>query len=74
MLLEFLRDLFRTMYLLFATLLKDGEIGRWGREEIVNLLNMKFPLIRANLPFLILFKCINKWLQDIQFTLRYNGS
>lgn len=74
MLIEFLRDLFRTMYLLFATLLKDGEIGRWGRTEIVNLLNMKFPLIRANLPFLILFKCINKWLQEIQFTLRYNGS
>lgn len=55
-------------------MVKDGEIERWGRKEIVNLLNMKFPLIRANLPFLILFKCINKWLQEIQFTLRYNGS
>lgn len=55
-------------------MVKDGEIERWGRKEIVNSLNMKFPLIRANLPYLILFKCINKWLQEIQFTLRYNGS
>lgn len=55
-------------------MVKDGEIGSRGRKEIVNLLNMKFPLIRANLPFLILFKCVNKWLQEKQFTLRYNGS
>lgn len=62
MLLEFFRDLFRIMYFLFVILLKDGEIGRWGCEEIVNLLNMKFLFIRVNLFFLILFKCINKWL------------
>lgn len=62
MLLEFFRDLFRIMYFLFVILLKDGEIGRWGRKEIVNLLNMKFLFIRVNLFFLILFKCINKWL------------
>lgn len=62
MLLEFFRDLFRIMYFLFVILLKDGEIGRWGRKEIVNLLNMEFLFIRVNLFFLILFKCINKWL------------
>lgn len=62
MLLEFFRDLFRIMYFLFVILLKDGEIGRWGRKEIVNLLNMKFLFIGVNLFFLILFKCINKWL------------
>lgn len=62
MLIEFFRDLFRIMYFLFVILLKDGEIGRWGRKEIVNLLNMKFLFIRVNLFFLILFKCINKWL------------
>lgn len=45
MLLEFFRDLFRIMYFLFVILLKDGEIGRWGRKEIVNLLNMKFLFI-----------------------------
>lgn len=56
MLIEFFRDLFRIMYFLFVILLKDGEIGRWGRKEIVNLLNMKFLFIRVNLFFLILFK------------------